>query len=247
MGKKWIPIESNPAVLNDYAKKLGFDIGKYAFCDILGLDEELLAMVPSPVVAVILLFPVTDKYQALKGAEDEDLKAAGYKGGPASLYFMKQTISNACGTIGVLHAIGNNLDKAELEDSSFFQRFFADTKEMSPADRGAYLLNPPPDAPDLDEAHHAAAQEGATAPPPLEEAVNLHFAALVERDGRLWELDGCKSFPIDHGPTSPATLLHDAAGVARAFMASTESLSFTLLALAAPDQEYLVQHEIDAA
>ena len=23
--------------------------------------------------------------------------------------------------------------------------------------------------------------------------------------GRLWELDGCKAFPIDHGPTLPAT------------------------------------------
>ena len=34
----------------------------------------------------------------------------------------------------------------------------------------------------------AAAQEGATAPPPLEEAVNLHFAALVERDGRCLAL-----------------------------------------------------------
>ena len=63
---------------------------------------------------------------------------------------------------------------------------------------------------------------------------------------RLWELDGCKAFPIDHGPTSPATLLRDAACVARAFMASTESLNFTLLALAPPDQEYLAQHEIDA-
>lgn len=46
-------------------------------------------------------------------AEDQDLKKQGYK--PlASLYFMKQTISNACGTIGALHAIGNTLDKASL-------------------------------------------------------------------------------------------------------------------------------------
>ena len=27
------------------------------------------------------------------------------------VYFMKQTISNACGTIGLLHAVGNNLDE----------------------------------------------------------------------------------------------------------------------------------------
>ena len=51
---------------------------------------------------------------AVPGAEDGKLKAAGYKGGPASLYYMKQTISNACGTIGVLHAIGNNSDRANL-------------------------------------------------------------------------------------------------------------------------------------
>ena len=51
---------------------------------------------------------------AVPGAEDGKLKAAGYKGGPASLYYMKQTISNACGTIGVLHVIGNNSDRASL-------------------------------------------------------------------------------------------------------------------------------------
>lgn len=39
MGKRWIPLESNPIVLNEYVKKLGFDTSKYAFCDILGLDE----------------------------------------------------------------------------------------------------------------------------------------------------------------------------------------------------------------
>ena len=101
-------------------------------------------MVPSPVVAVIMLFPVTEKSKAVTqegvlcllsavheltnnrflvvkltlalpvDAEDGKLKADGCKGGPASLYFMKQTISNACGTIGVLHAIGNNSDKADL-------------------------------------------------------------------------------------------------------------------------------------
>ncbi len=27
-----------------------------------------------------------------------------------SVYFMKQTIGNACGTVGLLHALGNNID-----------------------------------------------------------------------------------------------------------------------------------------
>ena len=39
MGKKWVPLESNPEVLNQFARTLGFDVRTYAFCDVLGLDE----------------------------------------------------------------------------------------------------------------------------------------------------------------------------------------------------------------
>ena len=56
-------------------------------------------------------------------------------------------------------------------------------------------------------AMQAAAQEGDTAPPALEDVVDLHFVALVNRNNRLVELDGRKSFPIDHGKTSDSTLL----------------------------------------
>lgn len=30
------------------------------------------------------------------------------------LFYMKQYIGNACGTIGILHALGNNTDKLEI-------------------------------------------------------------------------------------------------------------------------------------
>lgn len=53
----------------------------------------------------------------------------------------------------------------------------------------------------------AAANEGQTKPPELDEVVSLHFVALVERGGQLWELDGRKSGPVNHGPTSKQTLL----------------------------------------
>ena len=53
----------------------------------------------------------------------------------------------------------------------------------------------------------AAAQAGDTRPPALDEVVALHFVALAQRDGRLLELDGRKPFPIDHGESSPDTLL----------------------------------------
>jgi len=53
----------------------------------------------------------------------------------------------------------------------------------------------------------AAAQEGDTAPPALEDVVDLHFVALVNKNNQLVELDGRKSFPIDHGKTSDSTIL----------------------------------------
>lgn len=39
MGKRWVPLESNPDVLNAFAKKIGAPVDKYEFCDVLGMDE----------------------------------------------------------------------------------------------------------------------------------------------------------------------------------------------------------------
>ena len=47
MGKKWLPLESNPEVLNDFVHKLGYDTSKYAFCDVFGLDEVRVAFFSS--------------------------------------------------------------------------------------------------------------------------------------------------------------------------------------------------------
>ena len=64
--------------------------------------------------------------------------------------------------------------------------------------------------------------------------MNLHFVALVHREGFLYELDGRRAGPVCHGPTTPATLLSDAAAVAKRFMEHSASLSFNMIALAAP-------------
>ena len=39
-------------------------------------------------------------------------------GPPKKVFYMKQTISNACGTVALLHSVGNNLDSIKLEDGA---------------------------------------------------------------------------------------------------------------------------------
>lgn len=38
MGKKWLPLESNPAVLNEFAERIGMTDSSYRFTDVFGLD-----------------------------------------------------------------------------------------------------------------------------------------------------------------------------------------------------------------
>jgi ubiquitin carboxyl-terminal hydrolase L3 len=109
---RWMPLEANPDVMNKYVQAMGMK-GTYQFFDVFGLDPELLAMIPQPVVALLLLFPITENNSAYTDQEDEKIKKDGQVVSK-DVYFMKQTVGNACGTVGILHSLANNLDKISL-------------------------------------------------------------------------------------------------------------------------------------
>ena len=129
--------------------------------------QALLAMVPRPVKAVMMLFPISDKSEAAKQEEEDRLKDSGQKVSP-SVWFSKQTVSNACGTVAMLHAYANNPDVQPLADS-FLARFLEATKSMTPAERARFLEDPQEGEPNIEDAHAEAAQDGQSAPPPEEE------------------------------------------------------------------------------
>jgi ubiquitin carboxyl-terminal hydrolase L3 len=84
--------------------------------------------------------------------------------------------------------------------------------------------------------HEAAAHHGTEEPVDTDVRVDTHFITFVAVDGALYELDGRKPWPVNHGPTSAETMLADAARVIKAnFMdLDPRELRFNIMALAPP-------------
>jgi ubiquitin carboxyl-terminal hydrolase L3 len=221
----WVPLESNPEVLTRFARELGLS-DAWCLSDVWSPEPDLLALVPSPCHAVIFLFPLTDLALAAERARAAASPPPVATGDTP--YFCKQTIGNACGLIALLHAALNNHEVVELRPDSFFDKFRRRTSTMTPDDRAAALLTETA----LQEAHQNFAEQGQTTAPDPEEKIDLHFIAFVEHGGVLFELDGRKSGPVEHGATSRASVLLDACKVIKTFMAADPSeMRYTILAL----------------
>ncbi|KAL6175866.1 hypothetical protein ACLB2K_052504 [Fragaria x ananassa] len=218
--KRWLPLEANPDVMNQFLWGLGLQEDDAECYDVYGLDGELLEMVPKPVLAVLFLYPLT-----LKTEEERMMQLNENQETKGNVYFMKQTVGNACGTIGLLHAVGNITSEIKLVDGSFLDRFFKSTASMDPLQRAAFLENDN----EMEVAHSVAATAGDTE---ASDDVDTHFICYACVDGELYELDGRKSGPISHGPSSPNTLLQDAAKVIQGVIQKNpESLNFNVIAI----------------
>jgi ubiquitin carboxyl-terminal hydrolase L3 len=82
---KWIPLESNIVVMESYAKALGFPTDEATFHDVYGTDPELLAMVPGPHRAVLLLYPTGGKVDAVANHKGDVLEKD-------DIFWMPQTV-----------------------------------------------------------------------------------------------------------------------------------------------------------
>lgn len=114
-------------MLTKYIHKLGVSPA-WSVTDVIGLDDELLAFLPRPVKALILLFPISDKvrnfqlfffsffsflcrfqYEKHRSEEHERIKSAAEEQKyPEDLFYMRQFTHNACGTVALIHSVANN-------------------------------------------------------------------------------------------------------------------------------------------
>ncbi|KAF8660350.1 hypothetical protein HU200_057931 [Digitaria exilis] len=198
-GERWPPLESSPEVFNQFMWSLGVPEDEAEFHDVYGLDEDALDMVPQPVLAVILCFP--DPPQDA-GYPSVPFVSCGEKETKDRVYFIKQieSLGNACGTIALIHAIGNTSSELNLVENSCLDLFFKSTASMDPYKRALFLEKN--DA--MAGAHSLAANAGVTE---LCDVVEEHYICFVAVNGTLHELDGMKDGPIKHGSSSSKSLL----------------------------------------
>ena len=67
----WLPLESNPDIINKYIKDLGFNVSQFSMVDVLSTEEWSQNMVPQPCLAVFFLYPITAVQKEYRKGEAE--------------------------------------------------------------------------------------------------------------------------------------------------------------------------------
>lgn len=210
----WQPLEMNCEVINKYLNTIGLDVSTFGFQDLLSLEDWAQEMVQTPVLGLLFIYEITPKQEEFKKEEEERIAKDGQTV-DEKVFYMKQYAGNACGTIGCFHILGNLPEDHQnlIQKDSLLAQFFESIKGKTPQEAGN-IFN---DSKNLKEKHVEATQEGATNVDDHQTTSN-HFIAFIEKGGSLYELDGRKNRPINHGATSTQTFLADAARAAQTFI-----------------------------
>ena len=148
--------------------------------------------------------------------------------------WFKQTIGNACGFMGLLHATSNGGAKEYIREGATLDVLLKQAVPLKPKERAELLY----DSEAVEEAHMAAAQLGDTRAPPAEDENGFHFITFAKAgDGHLWELNGGMKGPVDRGALGEdedALSEHALALGVKTFLkkAGDGDLQFSLVALA---------------
>jgi len=219
---RWVGIESNPDVFTEFAHQAGLP-KSWAFSDCLGLDEELLSFVPQPCLALILIFPWSREGVAKR---DAAMAPRNCESPPKGLYYMEQRVGEACGTIAIIHAILNNVDRVGLKEGPLYD-FYQQTRDLDKRAKGIALAHCKP----IEELHAHKCQEGQSE---VKESTEYHFVCFVCHENKIYELDGSRptKLPICHGDSSPETFLNDAARVIKeTFFSGSDTIAFAITTL----------------
>ncbi|RSH79577.1 ubiquitinyl hydrolase 1 [Saitozyma podzolica] len=221
--RAWYPLESSPEVFTSMARAWGLP-ERYSFVDVLGLDPELLSLVPRPVHAIVLLFPDTPD---IVKRRTEEGPCAPVEPGDEPLWIPQVGVGHSCGTFAMIHAF------AQLGLAPKLDHFFAACRATTAPERTRLFA----ECDLIRDAHNGSVTAGQTVLRDTDWDDADHFLSFVqvEVDGetRLFELDGNapRTGPLDRGRSTD--LLQDTAGVIRDtyLPGAGDSVHFSVMAL----------------
>lgn len=189
----WLELESDPGVFTLLLEDFG----------VRGVQVEeiydLQKPIEGPVYGFIFLFKWIEERRCRRKVvveesfvEDEEIVN--------SIFFAQQMVPNSCATHALLSVL---LNCSKIHLGQTLTRLKNHTTNMSPENKGYAIGN----TPELARAHNSHAKPE---PRHLHEKSHgvstgrtmeaFHFVSYVPIKGRLFELDGLKPYPIDHGP-----------------------------------------------
>ncbi|PCH44161.1 cysteine proteinase [Wolfiporia cocos MD-104 SS10] len=233
-GLLWIPIESNPDVFNEWARKAGLNLAEAHFEDVYGLDPEaqLLALVPQPVKAIVVLFPMTEAIRAISDRDDDRHRAGALYPVDPNVIYIRQTIGNACGTMAILHSLLNT--DVSLAPNSALAILKEQCKGGKTPEERAKVLETTTAFADI---HAEAAVSGQSTVPDNLTETGQHYTCFLQapdprspQEMRLLELEARRPGVVDRGAS--VSLLEDVAKfVKEQYVAQNPSAKFSMIAL----------------
>jgi hypothetical protein len=181
---EWCPLESDPAIFNNYFKTLGMDFPKFEFQELLSLDyKEIQEVDLNKICGVIVnqkklvspdvLYCIDGNYFDHKSVE----------------FYMKQDdrLYNACGVVAGLNLLGN-IKQSSINNESWLEKFYSESKFNSPEERCEKLSNDE----EIKQVHSFLGGEGQSNND-IEEMkkVKHHYVSFIRNEkGEIFELDG---------------------------------------------------------
>ncbi|XP_075209883.1 ubiquitin carboxyl-terminal hydrolase calypso isoform X2 [Lycorma delicatula] len=241
----WLELESDPGLftllLEDFGVK-GVQVE-----EIYDLQKSL----DSPVYGFIFLFRWIEERRSRRKIVDQSDIFVKNEEVVNNIFFAQQMVPNSCATHSLLSVL---LNCPSIHLGETLSRLKVHTSGMNPENKGWAIGN----TPELAKAHNSHAMPQAKRR--LDKSTGIstgrytgeayHFVSYVPINGRLFELDGLKPFPMDHGPWGEnedwtekfRRVITDRLGIATG--EKYNDIRFNLMAVV-PDKRLAISHKLN--